>query len=104
MYSNNFSTKHKLTNENLLIYGISDTAVDILHLSKAVAKTPYKMWAGKNPNIRHLHAYGCPAKAQPHMPYEKKLDCKTISCYFVGYSKKSRGFNFMILQLNPFLK
>ena len=28
------------------------------------------------------------------MPHEKKLDSRTASCFFVGYSGRSRGFRF----------
>ncbi|KAA0062162.1 Retrovirus-related Pol polyprotein from transposon TNT 1-94 [Cucumis melo var. makuwa] len=52
---------------------------------------------GKKPNIRHLHVWGCPVEARPN---EKKLDARTISCYFVGYFEHSRGFKFY----NPTLK
>ncbi|RVW84956.1 Retrovirus-related Pol polyprotein from transposon TNT 1-94 [Vitis vinifera] len=62
--------------------------------SKAVAKTPYELWTSKKPSIRHLHVWGCPAKARPYKPNEKKLDSRTVSCYFVGYSERSRGFKF----------
>ncbi|RVW88213.1 Retrovirus-related Pol polyprotein from transposon TNT 1-94 [Vitis vinifera] len=34
------------------------------------------------------------AKARPYKPNEKKLDSRTVSCYFVGYSERSRGFKF----------
>ncbi|RVW49821.1 Retrovirus-related Pol polyprotein from transposon TNT 1-94 [Vitis vinifera] len=37
---------------------------------------------------------GCPAEARPYKPNEKKLDSRTVSCYFVGYSERSRGFKF----------
>ncbi|RVW14113.1 hypothetical protein CK203_099175 [Vitis vinifera] len=30
----------------------------------------------------------------PYKPNEKKLDSRTVSCYFVGYSEMSRGFKF----------
>ena len=63
-------------------------------LSKAVAKTPYELWTGKKPSIRHLHVWGCPAEARPYKPNEKKLDSRTVSCYFVGYSERSRVFKF----------
>ncbi|RVW38473.1 Retrovirus-related Pol polyprotein from transposon TNT 1-94 [Vitis vinifera] len=43
---------------------------------------------------RHLHVWGCPAEARPYKPNEKKLDSRTVSCYFVGYSERSRGFKF----------
>ena len=62
--------------------------------SKAVAKTPHELWLGRKPSIQHCHVWGCPAEAHPYRPGEKKLDSKTISCYFIGYSKKSRGFKF----------
>ena len=62
--------------------------------SKAVAKTPYELWTGKKPSIRHLHVWGCLAQARPYRPNEKKLDERTISCYFFGYAERSRGFKF----------
>ncbi|RVX03812.1 Retrovirus-related Pol polyprotein from transposon TNT 1-94 [Vitis vinifera] len=62
--------------------------------SKAVAKTPYELWTSKKPSIKHLHVWGCLAEARPYKPNEKKLDSKTVSCYFVGYSERSRGFKF----------
>ena len=62
--------------------------------SKAVAKTPYELWTSKKPSIRHLHVWGCPAEARPYKPNEKKLDSRTVSCYFVRYSERSRGFKF----------
>ena len=52
------------------------------------------MWTGKKPSIGHLHVWGCPAEARPYRPAERKLDARTVSCYFVGYSEKSRGFKF----------
>ncbi|RVW43382.1 Retrovirus-related Pol polyprotein from transposon TNT 1-94 [Vitis vinifera] len=72
------------------------TAVYILNRvpSKAVAKTPYELWTSKKPSIRHLHVWGCPAEARPYKPNEKKLDSRTVSCYFIGYSERSRGFKF----------
>ena len=72
------------------------TAVYILNRvpSKAVAKTPYELWTGKKPSIKHLHLWGCPAEARPYRPHENKLDSRTVSCYFVGYPERSRGFQF----------
>ena len=59
-----------------------------------MAKTPYELWVGKKPNIKHLHVWSCLVEARPYKPNEKKLDSRTVSCYFVGYSERSRGFNF----------
>ena len=62
--------------------------------SKAVNKTPYELWTGKKPSIRHLHVWGCPAEARPYRPNERKLDSRTVSCYFVGYPERSKGYKF----------
>jgi len=72
------------------------TAAYILNrvLSKAVNKTPYELWTSKKPSIKHLHIWGCPTEAYPYRPHERKLDSRTISCYFVGYAKHSRGYKF----------
>ncbi|RVX08106.1 Retrovirus-related Pol polyprotein from transposon TNT 1-94 [Vitis vinifera] len=43
---------------------------------------------------RTLKDMGCPAEARPYKPNEKKLDSRTVSCYFVGYFERSRGFKF----------
>ncbi|RDY13060.1 hypothetical protein CR513_02069, partial [Mucuna pruriens] len=34
------------------------------------------------------------AKARPYRPHERKLDSRTIGCYFVGYVERSRGYKF----------
>ena len=61
--------------------------------SKVVAKTPHELlWTSKKPSIRHLHVWGYPAEARPYKPNEKKLDSRTVSCYFVRYSEMLRGF------------
>ena len=62
--------------------------------SKTVTKTPYELWTGKSLSIRHLYVWGCPAEARPYIPYEKKLDLRTVSCLIVGYSERYIGFRF----------
>jgi len=54
----------------------------------------------KRPSIKHLHIWGCPAEARPYRPHERKLDSRTISCYFVGYVERSQGYKFY----NPTLR
>ena len=71
---------------------------------KAVAKAPYELWTSKKPSIRHLHVWGCPVEARPYKPNEKKLDSRTVSCYFVGYSERSRGFKFYDPSTRSFFK
>ena len=62
--------------------------------SKTVNKTPYELWTGKKSSIKHLHICGCPAEARPYRPHERKLDSRTINCYFVGYAEHSRDYKF----------
>ena len=59
-------------------------------LSKVVLYTPFELWIGKAPNIRHLHAWGCKEEIIIYNPEEKKFDARTINEYFIGYLKKSK--------------
>jgi hypothetical protein len=38
--------------------------------------------------------WGYPAKAKLFNPSTEKLDPKTVSCHFIGYLNKSKGFHF----------
>ena len=82
------------------------TAVYILNRvpTKATTETPYELWTGKKPVLRHLRVWGCPAEARPYRPNEKKLDSRTVSCYFVGYSERSRGFKFYDPKVRTFFE
>ena len=75
--------------------------------TKAAAKTPYELWVGRKPSLKHLHVWGCPAEARPYKPHERKLDSKTVSSYFIGYAERSRGYKFyeyLRRELQPFLR
>jgi len=50
--------------------------------SKFVQKTPFELWTGRKPSLKHLHVWGCQAKIRLYSPQEKKLDAITISGYF----------------------
>ena len=82
------------------------TAAYILNrvLTKATAKTPYELWTGMKPSLKHLHIWGCLAEARPYRPHEKKLDSRTISCYFIGYSERSRGYKLYDLTTKSFFE
>ena len=66
-------------------------------LSKEVPKTSYELWTKRKPSLRNLHVWGCLAKVKMYNPHEKKLDEKTISGFFIGYPKKSKGYRFYCL-------
>jgi hypothetical protein len=62
--------------------------------TKAANKTPYELWTGRKPSLQHFRIWGCPTEARPYRPQEKKLDERTVSCYFIGYAERSRGYKF----------
>jgi hypothetical protein len=62
--------------------------------SKSVPKTPYELWTGRKSSINYLHIWGCPAEAKIFNSQLVKLDLKTISCHFIGYPDKSKGYRF----------
>ena len=72
------------------------TAIHILNRvpSKSVPKTPYELWTGRVPSLNHLRVWGSPAEAKVFNPNIGKLDPKTVSCYFIGYPEKSKGYRF----------
>jgi len=62
--------------------------------SKAVQKTPFELWIGRKPSLRHLHVWDCQAEIRIYNPHEKKLDARIINGYFIGYPEKSKGYRF----------
>jgi hypothetical protein len=72
------------------------TVVHILNRvpSKSVPKIPYEMWTGRKSTLNYLHVWGCPAEAKLFNPSIEKLDPKTVSCHFIGYPDKLKGFCF----------
>ena len=70
------------------------TAVYILNRvpSKAVVKTPYELWTNL---VLGICMYGViQLRLGLTSQIRKKMDSRIVSCYFVGYSKRSRGFKF----------
>ena len=44
---------------------------------------------------------GCLSEVKIFNPQIKKLDSKTISCYFIGYLERSKGFRFYCHDQGP---
>jgi hypothetical protein len=61
--------------------------------SKSVPKTPYELWTGREPSLNHLHVWGYPAEAKVFTPNIGKLDTRTVSCHFIGYLDKLKGYH-----------
>ena len=48
----------------------------------------------KSTLTKHLSVWGSPAEAKVFNPNIGKLDPKIVSCHFIGYLEKSKGFRF----------
>jgi hypothetical protein len=70
------------------------TIIHILNrvLSKSVPKTP--LWTGRVPSLRHLRVWGSLADATVFNPNIAKLDPKIVTCHFIGYPDRSKGYRF----------
>ena len=58
--------------------------------SKSVATTPYEIWNGRTPSLKHVKIWGCPTFIKKLKT--DKLDVKSIKGRFVGYPKDSLGY------------
>nr|KYP40525.1 hypothetical protein KK1_038124 [Cajanus cajan] len=56
--------------------------------------------AGIRGFVDHVRIWGCPSEVRIYIQQDKKLDLKTISWYFIGYAKKSKGYEFYCLSRN----
>ncbi|CAL9005083.1 unnamed protein product [Prunus brigantina] len=63
--------------------------------SKALSKTLFEIWNRKL-SLNHLHILGCKAKAKVYNPQEKKLDPKTVSCFFCRLSREDEGVHILL--------
>ena len=72
------------------------TTIHILNRvpSKSVPKTPYELWTKKEPSLNYLCVWGCPTEAKVFNTNIRKLDSKTVSCHFIVYLEKSKGYRF----------
>lgn len=62
--------------------------------TKATNKIPYEIWCKRKPSLAHLRTWGCKAEAKLYNPMQKKLDSKTVSCFFIGYPDRTKGYRF----------
>ena len=55
-------------------------------------RTPYQLWCGKKPSLKHLRTFGCTVYA--HIPdgNRKKLDIKAQKLRFIGYTESTENY------------
>ena len=62
--------------------------------TKVVQKTPFELFKGWKPSLKHMCVWGCPYEVRIYNPQENKIDLRTISGYFIGYAERSKGYRF----------
>lgn len=62
---------------------------------KSTEKTPYQLWNGKPPNLRHIRIFE--SKIYMHIPKEKgrKLDACTKEGVLVEYRESQKGYRIL---------
>ncbi|KAM2746929.1 hypothetical protein PS2_022463 [Malus domestica] len=60
--------------------------------SKSVSQTPYEIWHGRKPSLKHIKIWGCEAYVKKLEV--TKLEARSVGCYFVGYPKENMGYEF----------
>jgi hypothetical protein len=83
------------TDLSLSIWGYAlETAMFTLNMvpTKSVEKIPYEIWTGKHPGLSFLKVWGCKAYVKRLM--SDKLTKKSDTCFFVEYSRETKGYYF----------
>ena len=73
------------------------TAIYLLNRvpSKAVLRTPFELWTGRKPSLRHC-MFGV-ARQKLEFITHKKMDSRTISGFFIVIQKNQKGIDFTVL-------
>ena len=56
--------------------------------------TPHQKWYGLKPNVSHLRIFGSIAFIHIPKVERRKLDAKSLKCFFVGYSLTQKAYRF----------
>ena len=80
-----------------------ETILSACHLQnripyKRTSKIPYELWKGYPPNLKYLKVWGCLAKVMLLDHKKKKIGLKTYDCLFIGYTKHSDAYRFLVLE------
>ena len=62
--------------------------------SNSISTTPYEIWNGRKPSLKHVKIWGCSAFIKRLK--SDKLDVNSIKGRFVGYPKDNLGFCFYL--------
>jgi len=59
-------------------------------------KTPYEVWYGEKPDVRHLKEFECKVLILNKSPSKGKFDNRTKESILLGHSKYSKGYRVWI--------
>ncbi|GJW88233.1 retrotransposon protein, putative, ty1-copia subclass [Tanacetum coccineum] len=79
----------------IILWGYAlEIAAHTLNLvpTKKVSKTPFEIWKGKCPSLRHIKIWGCEVFVRREAQY--KLEARFKKCLFIGYLEESFGYLF----------
>ena len=54
--------------------------------------TPYQLWFGKKPNLKHIRTFGCMVYSHVPEGERRKLDKKAHKLRFVGYTESTENY------------
>ena len=63
-----------------------------VYLRPGTAMTPYEIWRGKKPNMKHFHEFGSTCIMLNDREHMSKFDLKSDKGMFLGYSLSSRAY------------
>lgn len=63
--------------------------------SAAVGSTPFEMWFGRKPELKHLRLFGCSGYMMIPAAKRSKLDVKALKMTFVGYSAEHKAYRML---------
>ena len=56
-------------------------------------KTPYELWYGHVPSVKHLRIFGSTCYALIPKVHRNKLGARSRKCIFLGYSNTSKAYD-----------
>ena len=56
--------------------------------------TPFQMWHHEKPDVSHLRIFGTISYIHIPKAERRKLESKSLKCYFVGYSPTQKAYRF----------
>ena len=65
--------------------------------TKVVQKTPFELFKGWKPSLRHIRVWGCLSEVRIYNPQEKKLDLRTISGHSLDMPKSPKVIDSIVL-------